>query len=284
VLGIADPLRATAAAAVAALRARGLRVAMVTGDSEATARQIGRLIDIADIQAQVLPAAKADAVRRRQASGQTVAFVGDGINDAPALAQADVGIAVATGTEIAIEAADITLTRGDPGALLSAFEVATRTMRTIRANLFWAFFYNVLLIPLASGVFYPLWHIGMNPMFAGLAMGLSSIFVVTNSLRLRTVPVPRLAVQTASGHESGFVPAASADTIVAPAELPKEQKELCHEHDQARRQRHDLFALRDGRDSGATECLWGAICASQLGTRGGYGRRNRRCAAPDTGH
>ena len=221
VLGIADPLRATAAAAVAALRARGLRVAMVTGDSEATARQIGRLIDIADIQAQVLPAAKADAVRRRQASGQTVAFVGDGINDAPALAQADVGIAVATGTEIAIEAADITLTRGDPGALLSAFEVATRTMRTIRANLFWAFFYNVLLIPLASGVFYPLWHIGMNPMFAGLAMGLSSIFVVTNSLRLRTVPVPRLAVQTASGHESGFVPAASAGTIVAPAVTAK---------------------------------------------------------------
>ena len=221
VLGIADPLRPTAAPAIAALRSRGLQVAMVTGDSESTARQLGRLIDIEDIEAQMLPAGKTEEVRRRQASGRAVAFVGDGINDAPALAQADVGIAVATGTEIAIEAADITLTRGDLGALLSAFEVAARTMRTIRANLFWAFFYNALLIPLAAGAFYPFWRIGMNPMFAGLAMGLSSVFVVTNSLRLRRVRMPRLAAQAASGLENSFVPATSAGTLVAQAMIAK---------------------------------------------------------------
>jgi len=221
VLGIADPLRPTAAPAIAALRSRGLRVAMVTGDSESSARALGRLIDVEDIEAQMLPAGKAEEVRRRQASGRAVAFVGDGINDAPALAQADVGIAVATGTEIAIEAADITLTRGDLGALLSAFEVAARTMRTIRANLFWAFFYNALLIPLAAGAFYPFWRIGMNPMFAGLAMGLSSVFVVTNSLRLRRVRMPRLAAQAASGLENSFVPATSAGTLVAQAMIAK---------------------------------------------------------------
>ncbi|SPE35736.1 copper transporter [Burkholderiales bacterium] len=206
VLGVADPLRPSCAAAIAALRARGLQVAMVTGDSEQTARAVGRLAGIDDIEAQVLPAEKAQAVRRRQEAGNRIAFVGDGINDAPALAQADVGIAVASGTEIAIEAADVTLTRGDLGALLSALEVATRTMRTIRANLFWAFFYNVLLIPLAAGVFYPVWRIGMNPMFAGLAMGLSSVFVVTNSLRLRRVQPPPLAAPP-----SGDAAAAAAD-------------------------------------------------------------------------
>ena len=146
----------------------------------------------------MLPAGKADAVRRRQASGRKIAFVGDGINDAPALAQAEVGVAVASGAEVAIEAADITLTRGDLGALLSAFEIAARTMRTIRANLFWAFFYNAMLIPLAAGAFYPVWKIGLNPMLAGLAMGLSSVFVVTNSLRLRRIraPAPEFATAT----------------------------------------------------------------------------------------
>ena len=135
----------------------------------------------------MLPSGKAEAVQRLQAAGRKVAFVGDGINDAPALAQAEVGVAVATGTDIAIEAADVTLTRGDLGGLLNALEVARRTMRTIRGNLFWAFVYNILLIPLAAGVFYPAWGVTLNPMLAGLAMGLSSVFVVTNSLRLRRV-------------------------------------------------------------------------------------------------
>jgi len=217
VLGVADPLRPSCAAAIAALRSRGLQVAMVTGDTEQTARAVGRQAGIEDIEAQVLPAGKAQAVRRRQAAGQRIAFVGDGINDAPALAQADVGIAVASGTEIAIEAADITLTRGELGALLSAFEVATRTMRIIRANLFWAFFYNVLLIPLAAGVFYPLWHIGMNPMFAGLAMGLSSVFVLTNSLRLRRVRAPALLPEAAprSG-EAAAVPVGLRAAVTEP--------------------------------------------------------------------
>jgi len=170
-----------------ALKARGLRVGMITGDSARTAQAIARQAGLDDVTAEVLPSGKAEAVQRLQAAGRRVAFVGDGINDAPALAQAEVGVAVATGTDIAIEAADVTLTRGDLGGLLNALEVARRTMRTIRANLFWAFIYNILLIPLAAGAFYPAWGLTLNPMLAGLAMGLSSVFVLTNSLRLRRV-------------------------------------------------------------------------------------------------
>jgi Cu+-exporting ATPase len=192
VIGVADPLKDGVAAAIGALRAQGLQVAMITGDLELSARALAREAGIADVEAQVLPEQKALAVRRRQQQGRKVAFVGDGINDAPALAQADVGIAIASGTEIAIEAADVTLTRAaDLGALLSALAIAKHTMRTIRVNLFWAFFYNALLIPLAAGVFQPRWGISLNPMFAGLAMGLSSVFVVTNSLRLRRVRAPQ---------------------------------------------------------------------------------------------
>jgi Cu+-exporting ATPase len=193
-IGVTDPLKQGVAAAVRALRAQGLRVAMITGDVEGSARALARQAGIEDVEAQVLPEQKALSVRRRQQQGRKVAFVGDGINDAPALAQADVGIAIASGTEIAIEAADVTLTRAaDLGALLSALTIAHRTMRTIRVNLFWAFFYNVLLIPLAAGLFVPLWGISLNPMLAGLAMGLSSVFVVTNSLRLRAVRAPLAA-------------------------------------------------------------------------------------------
>jgi len=188
VLGVADPLKPESAAVVAALKARGLRVGMITGDSARTAQAIARQAGLDEVAAEVLPSGKAEAVQRLQAEGRRVAFVGDGINDAPALAQAEVGVAVATGTDIAIEAADVTLTRGDLGGLLNALEVARRTMRTIRANLFWAFIYNILLIPLAAGVFYPAWGLTLNPMLAGLAMGLSSVFVITNSLRLRRVP------------------------------------------------------------------------------------------------
>jgi Cu+-exporting ATPase len=187
VLGVADPLKPESVAVIAALKARGLRVGMITGDSTHTAQAIARQAGLDEVEAEVLPSGKAEAVQRLQAQGRKVAFVGDGINDAPALAQAEVGVAVATGTDIAIEAADVTLTRGDLGGLLNALEVARRTMRTIRVNLFWAFIYNILLIPLAAGVFYPAWGLTLNPMLAGLAMGLSSVFVVTNSLRLRGV-------------------------------------------------------------------------------------------------
>jgi len=199
VLGVADPLKPESAAVVATLKARGLRVGMITGDSARTAQAIARQAGLDHVEAEVLPSGKAEAVRRLQAEGHKVAFVGDGINDAPALAQAEVGVAVATGTDIAIEAADVTLTRGDLSGLLNAFEVARRTMRTIRANLFWAFIYNILLIPLAAGAFYPAWGLTLNPMLAGLAMGLSSVFVVTNSLRLRRVPPADGPPATGSG-------------------------------------------------------------------------------------
>jgi P-type Cu+ transporter len=211
-LGVADPLKPEAASVVVALKARGLRVGMISGDSARTAQAIARQAGLDDVEAEVLPAGKAEAVQRLQAAGRRVAFVGDGINDAPALAQAEVGVAVATGTDIAIEAADVTLTRGDLGGLLNAFEVARRTMRTIRGNLFWAFVYNILLIPLAAGLLYPRWGIALNPMLAGLAMGLSSVFVVTNSLRLRRV--------APAGGPPAAGPGRRAETRVAEGRTP----------------------------------------------------------------
>jgi Cu+-exporting ATPase len=209
VLGIADVLKPDAAAVVAALRNRGLAVAMMSGDAAAAAHAVALLAGIDDVMADVLPAGKAEAVRARQASGARIAFVGDGINDAPALAQADVGIAVASGTQIAIAAADVTLTHGDLGVLVNAFQVAERTMANIRANLFWAFFYNALLIPVAAGVLYPRFGIQMNPMLAGLAMGLSSVFVLANSLRLRRIRPWRA--------QSAAAPSGGADVTHVPA-------------------------------------------------------------------
>ncbi len=184
-LAVADPLKPESASVVAALRRRGLGVAMITGDARRTAEAIARRAGIDDVRAEVLPDGKAEAVAALQREGRKVAFVGDGINDAPALAQAEVGIAVGTGTDIAIEAADVTLTRDDLSGVVTALDVARRTLATIRGNLFWAFFYNILLIPLAAGVLYPGLGLHLNPMVAGVAMGFSSVFVVTNSLRLR---------------------------------------------------------------------------------------------------
>jgi Cu+-exporting ATPase len=166
---------------------------MITGDARTTAAAIAREAGLESFEAEVLPAGKAEAVQRLQRAGRKVAFVGDGINDAPALAQAEVGVAVATGADIAIEAADVTLTRGDLTGLLSALHIARRTMRTIRGNLFWAFIYNIVLIPVAAGVLYPRFGISLSPMLAGLAMGLSSLFVVTNSLRLRSLRPVRVS-------------------------------------------------------------------------------------------
>lgn len=196
-LAIADPLRAQARSLIQAVQGLGLRTVLVTGDNQRTAAAIASALGIRDFHAEVLPEGKAAVVAALQEGGRKVAFVGDGINDAPALARADVGIAVGSATDVAIEAADVTVTR-DVGAVLTAIQVARKTLGVIRGNLFWAFIYNVLLIPLAAGVFVPRfgWH--LNPMLAGVAMGFSSVFVLTNSLRLKRLkPTVLTATQDA---------------------------------------------------------------------------------------
>ena len=184
VLGISDPIKPEAAAVVQALRERGLDLALVTGDAARTAQAVADALGIRRVHADVLPQDKAQVVAALQAQGRRVAFVGDGLNDGPALAQADVGLALASGTDVAIEAADVSLTHGDLAALPSAIDTARRTLRTIHGNLFWAFGYNIVLIPLAAGVAAP-WGVHLHPMLAGLAMALSSVFVLGNSLRLK---------------------------------------------------------------------------------------------------
>ena len=184
-LAIADPIKPEAAAAVARLKSLGLHVAMITGDHQRTADAVARSVGIETVFAQTLPDAKTQHIRDLQATGQRVAMVGDGINDAPALAQADLGIAIGSGTDVAIAAADITLLRGDLALLPAAIELSRATLRIIRQNLFWAFIYNVICIPLAAGVLYPATHYLLSPMLASAAMSLSSVSVVLNSLRLR---------------------------------------------------------------------------------------------------
>ena len=184
-LAIADPIRPTAAETVRALRDRGLQVVLITGDHERTAHAVARAVGIDHVVAGVSPEGKVREVERLRASGQIVAMVGDGINDAPALASADVGIAIGTGTDIALEAADVALMRGDPRGIIDAIDLSRRTMRIMRQNLFWAFVYNVIGIPIAAGVLYPAFGVLLNPIFASAAMAFSSVSVVTNSLRLR---------------------------------------------------------------------------------------------------
>jgi Cu+-exporting ATPase len=184
IVSVADPIKSSSAGAVSRLVALGLEVTMLTGDNRRTARAVGRKLGIERVVAEVLPAEKAAEVRRLQ-QGDRVGFVGDGINDAPALAQADVGIAIGTGTDIALEAGEVILMSADLNAVADAIALARRTLRTIRLNFFWAYAYNVALIPLAAGVFYPLTGWLLNPMLAAAAMSVSSLFVVTNSLRLR---------------------------------------------------------------------------------------------------
>jgi Cu+-exporting ATPase len=185
VLGLADTLKPGSAEAVGTLRRLGLEVVMLTGDSEATAQAIAREVDIPRVEAGVRPDRKAERIKALQGEGKTVAMVGDGINDAPALAQADVGIAIGTGTDIAIATGDIVLISGDLSGIATAIRLSRATLHNIRQNLFFAFVYNTAGIPLAAGAFYPLFGWLLNPVIAGGAMALSSVSVLTNALRLR---------------------------------------------------------------------------------------------------
>jgi Cu+-exporting ATPase len=191
VIAIADTLKASSSAAVAQLRRLGLQVVMLTGDNETTAAAIAREAGVDRVLADVRPDEKAAQIRRLQAEGKKVAMVGDGVNDAPALASADVGVAIGTGTDIAIESAGVTLMSGDLLGLVTAFALSRATMRNIKQNLFWAFAYNVALIPLAAGALYPFNGVLLDPIFAAAAMALSSVTVVSNALRLRGFRAPR---------------------------------------------------------------------------------------------
>jgi Cu+-exporting ATPase len=184
-LSVADPLKDSTPEAIRQLKSEGVRIVMLTGDGATTAHAVGSRIDIDEIIAEVMPAQKAETVRRFQRQGQRVAMAGDGINDAPALAQADVGVAMGTGTDVAMESAGVTLVKGDLVGILRARRLSRATMRNIRQNLFFAFVYNGIGVPIAAGVLYPAFGLLMSPMLAAAAMSLSSLSVVANALRLR---------------------------------------------------------------------------------------------------
>ncbi len=186
-IGVADPVKPSSKPVIAALHALGLRTAMITGDNAATAQAIADELGITNVTAEVLPGGKVAALQALRGDSATLAFVGDGINDAPALASADVGIALGTGTDVAIETADVVLISGSLDGVQRAITISRKTMRNIRQNLFWAFAYNTALIPVAAGVLYPIWGMLLSPMLAAGAMALSSVFVLTNALRLRFI-------------------------------------------------------------------------------------------------
>ena len=216
VIAVTDPIKQTTPEAIAALHKLGLKVAMITGDNKGTAEVIAAELNIDHVVAEVLPEGKVDALHKLRENGASLAFVGDGINDAPALAEAEVGIAIGTGTDVAIESADVVLMSGDLKGVVNAFDVSQRTMRNIRQNLFWAFAYNTLLIPVAAGVLYPFTGITLSPMLAAAAMALSSVFVLSNALRLRWIrPVMKEATPAASAPQEELLSPVPAP---APAE------------------------------------------------------------------
>jgi Cu2+-exporting ATPase/Cu+-exporting ATPase len=183
---VADEIKTESKQAVADLHKLGIKVIMLTGDDEKAAKYMASLVGIDEVVAHVLPADKLSKIKELQSQGRTVAMAGDGVNDAPALAQADVGIAMGTGTDVAIESAGITLLGGDISKLVKAIKLSKITMRGIKQNLFWAFIYNIVGIPLAAGLFYPIFGWLLSPVFAGFAMAMSSVSVVSNSLRIKS--------------------------------------------------------------------------------------------------
>jgi Cu+-exporting ATPase len=184
-IAVADTLKDFSADAVVKLKEMGLEVMMITGDNQRTANAIAKQVGVSSVLAEVLPSDKAKEIKRLQAEGKVVAMVGDGINDAPALAQANIGIAIGSGTDVAIETGDIVLIKNDLRDVVIAIQLSRATMAKIRQNLFWAFFYNIALIPLAAGAFFPILHVLFDPVYAAAAMASSSVTVVTNASLLR---------------------------------------------------------------------------------------------------
>jgi Cu+-exporting ATPase len=187
IIAVADPIKATTAAALANLRADGMRIVMLTGDNRTTAQAVASKLGITDVEAEVLPDQKNAVVRRLRGEGRVVAMAGDGVNDAPALAEADVGVAMGTGTDVAMQSAGVTLVKGDLAGIARARALSQATMRNIRQNLLFAFIYNVMGVPVAAGALYPFFGLTLSPAIAAAAMSLSSVSVVTNALRLRRI-------------------------------------------------------------------------------------------------